>query len=840
MPSTNSAIDTQTGPIQTWRVLMQQTENIVRLVQENADKMCARTLEKLVRLIADKNATHKLYSSERARLESEYNKTKEEVKIMRTEYQKLVAKWAQDKAKYEDMCTKFGKFGGRVDDSRTRYRRTTAKLHKVHNDYTSALSDANIHQKQFHGITLPCLLDFHQDTQENLVTQTKEILQEYAQLTDKSTPEFSECYSEIHKAVNGLHASSEYDNFLEKDKSEPLAEEKFEFDASLLNDYKGQLLCNEIVLDDITIDNIQHRLTTLESEIESCVQEQSAKRSELEAVDVELSKMPPANDMDEVTRNQYNSKRRTSQVLKRELTEIRCREDRLNALYLLLKEPVTKLGTANPPQVFEDETSDGDAVTSSNSTMSHATRIRDRIYSLKSTISQRNPFKRHSLHPPPTLPSRDFLDQSPDNYTLCDQSQLTRPTEAPPAPKAGGTVAPSGNDQAAGEPTDNCQEQNNCTDESNESEKKLEEEDWFHGVMPREEVQRLLVDNGDYLVREGKNRKTGETQYVLSVMWNGHKHFIIQGTQGKWRLEGDVFPTVQELVLHQHESGVAVTKKSEVVLKKAIRREEWELSNNDVTLGQKIGNGNFGDVFRGIYKPTGGEVAIKTCRETLSEEAKKKFLQEGRILKQYNHPNIVRFIGIAAQRQPVMIIMEYVHGGALLTFLRKRGSKQTKKQLVKMSEDASAGMAYLEDNGCIHRDLAARNCLVSKENTVKISDFGMSREEEEYTVSRGMKQIPIKWTAPEALNYGTYTSASDVWSFGILMWEVFSFGATPYPGYTNAKAKEEVDQGYRMPAPDGTPDACYSLMVKCWEYEPRDRPHFDVIYRELQQIRTSL
>ena len=113
--------------------------------------------------------------------------------------------------------------------------------------------------------------------------------------------------------------------------------------------------------------------------------------------------------------------------------------------------------------------------------------------------------------------------------------------------------------------------------------------------------------------------------------------------------------------------------------------------------------GNFGEVYRGRYKPTGLEVAIKTCRDTLLDDAKKKFLQEGRILKQYDHPCIVRFIGIAAQRQPVMIVMEYVPGGSLLTFLRKQGQKQTKKQLIKMCEDAAAGMSYLESKNCIHR-----------------------------------------------------------------------------------------------------------------------------------------
>ncbi|KAK3094991.1 hypothetical protein FSP39_008824 [Pinctada imbricata] len=369
----------------------------------------------------------------------------------------------------------------------------------------------------------------------------------------------------------------------------------------------------------------------------------------------------------------------------------------------------------------------------------------------------------------------------------------------------------------------------------------LEEEEWFHGVLPREEVQRLLCNDGDFLVRESKNRKTNETQYVLSAFWQGHRHFIIQYSDHEgWRFEGRPFPTIGELVRHQHKSGEPVTTKSKTILKSPILREQWQLRNDDISLEMKIGNGNFGEVYKGVYKPKNLVVAVKTCRDTLSDDQRKKFLQEGRILKQYDHENIVRFIGIAAQRQPVMIVMEYVAGGALLGFLRKNGKAQTKKQLTKMCEDAGSGMAYLESKNCIHRDLAARNCLVGDQSVVKISDFGMSREEEEYTVSDGLKQIPIKWTAPEALMYGKYTSLCDVWSFGILMWEVFSSGQTPYPGQTNNQAREKIDAGYRMPAPEGTPPTCYDLMLKCWEKNPADRPHFAGIVKELKSIGKKL
>ncbi|XP_014487740.1 PREDICTED: tyrosine-protein kinase Fps85D isoform X2 [Dinoponera quadriceps] len=357
----------------------------------------------------------------------------------------------------------------------------------------------------------------------------------------------------------------------------------------------------------------------------------------------------------------------------------------------------------------------------------------------------------------------------------------------------------------------------------------LMEEEWFHGVLPREEVVRLLVNEGDFLVRE--TTRNDECQIVLSVCWDGHKHFIVQTTpEGHYRFEGPTFPSIQELIRHQWLSSLPVTSRSGAILKTPILRERWELNNDDVILLEKIGRGNFGDVYKAQLKTCKTEVAVKTCKVTLPDEQKRKFLQEGRILKQYDHPNIVKLIGICVQKQPIMIVMELVPGGSLLTYLRKNSGTITQREQLRMCKDAAAGMRYLESKYCIHRDLAARNCLVGYECIVKISDFGMSREEEEYIVSDGMKQIPIKWTAPEALNFGKYTSLCDVWSYGILTWEIFSKGGNPYSGMSNSQAREKIDAGYRMPAPDGTPDEIYRLMLRCWEYEPEKRPHFDQIY----------
>ncbi|XP_023165305.1 tyrosine-protein kinase Fer isoform X3 [Drosophila hydei] len=363
----------------------------------------------------------------------------------------------------------------------------------------------------------------------------------------------------------------------------------------------------------------------------------------------------------------------------------------------------------------------------------------------------------------------------------------------------------------------------------------LYEEEWFHGVLPREEVVRLLNNDGDFLVRE--TIRNEESQIVLSVCWNGHKHFIVQTTgDGHFRFEGPPFPSIQELIMHQYHSELPVTVKSGAILRRPVCRERWELSNDDVVLLEKIGRGNFGDVYKAKLKSTKQDVAVKTCRMTLPDEQKRKFLQEGRILKQYDHPNIVKLIGICVQKQPIMIVMELVPGGSLLNYLRKNSNSLTTRQQMGMSRDAAAGMRYLESKNCIHRDLAARNCLVDFEHSVKISDFGMSREEEEYIVSDGMKQIPVKWTAPEALNFGKYTSLCDVWSYGILMWEIFSKGDTPYSGMSNSRARERIDTGYRMPTPENTPPEMYRLMLKCWAADVESRPHFDEIYNVVDAL----
>ncbi|XP_042547936.1 tyrosine-protein kinase Fer isoform X2 [Dipodomys spectabilis] len=371
------------------------------------------------------------------------------------------------------------------------------------------------------------------------------------------------------------------------------------------------------------------------------------------------------------------------------------------------------------------------------------------------------------------------------------------------------------------------------------TEKPLADQDWYHGAIPRIEAQELLKQQGDFLVRESHG-KPGE--YVLSVYSDGQRrHFIIQYVDNLYRFEGTGFSNIPQLIDYHYTTKQVITKKSGVVLLNPIPKDKkWILNHEDVTLGELLGKGNFGEVYRGTLKDK-TSVAVKTCKEDLPQELKIKFLQEAKILKQYDHPNIVKLIGVCTQRQPVYIIMELVPGGDFLSFLRKKKEEIKVKQLVKFSLDAAAGMLYLESKNCIHRDLAARNCLVGENNVLKISDFGMSRQEDGGVYSSsGLKQIPIKWTAPEALNYGRYSFESDVWSFGILLWETFSLGVCPYPGMTNQQAREQVERGYRMSAPQHCPEDISKIMMRCWDYKPENRPKFSDLLKELTAIKKKM
>ncbi|KAM9385458.1 ephrin type-B receptor 3b isoform 2-T2 [Pholidichthys leucotaenia] len=255
-------------------------------------------------------------------------------------------------------------------------------------------------------------------------------------------------------------------------------------------------------------------------------------------------------------------------------------------------------------------------------------------------------------------------------------------------------------------------------------------------------------------------------------------------------------------------------------------------------------SGEFGEVCRGRLKLPGRReiiVAIKTLKAGYTDRQRRDFLSEASIMGQFDHPNIIRLEGVVTKSRPVMIVTEFMENGALDSFLRLNDGQFTVIQLVGMLRGIAAGMKYLSDMNYVHRDLAARNILVNSNLVCKVSDFGLSRFLEDdptdptYTSSLGGK-IPIRWTAPEAIAYRKFTSASDVWSYGIVMWEVMSYGERPYWDMSNQDVINAVEQDYRLPPPMDCPTALHQLMLDCWVKERNLRPKFTQIVATLDKL----
>ncbi|XP_069775128.1 ephrin type-A receptor 8 isoform X1 [Narcine bancroftii] len=274
----------------------------------------------------------------------------------------------------------------------------------------------------------------------------------------------------------------------------------------------------------------------------------------------------------------------------------------------------------------------------------------------------------------------------------------------------------------------------------------------------------------------------------------------------------------------------------------AVREFAREIEASRIKIEKVIGSGEFGEVCYGRLKlPAKREipVALKTLKVGYTEKQRRDFLSEASIMGQFDHPNIIRLEGVVTRSKPVMIVTDYMENGSLDSFLRRHDGQFTVIQLVGMLRGIAAGMKYLSDLGYIHRDLAARNILVNSNLVCKVSDFGLSRILEDdpdaaYTTTGG--KIPIRWTSPEAITYRKFSSASDVWSYGVVMWEVTSYGERPYWNMTNRDVIKSVEEGYRLPAPMGCPAALHQLMLDCWQKDRSERPKFIQIVSVLDKL----
>ncbi|XP_022330713.1 tyrosine-protein kinase CSK-like isoform X1 [Crassostrea virginica] len=369
---------------------------------------------------------------------------------------------------------------------------------------------------------------------------------------------------------------------------------------------------------------------------------------------------------------------------------------------------------------------------------------------------------------------------------------------------------------------------------------------WYHGKISREEAEALLNDfreEGDFLIRDSVHF---QGDYTLSIYFEGMvDHYRIIAKHNKLEVDGGdcLFDNLIQLVEHyQNDADGLCTKLIRALPKKgdsfgAVRIQDfeaggWVIQKKDLQEIELIGRGEFGDVYKGLYKNQ--FVAVKQLKD--QDRAAQAFLKEASVMTSLRHPNLVQLIGVVLG-DTIRLVTEFMGKGNLVEYLRSRGrSVIQKKDQIDFATDTCAAMEYLESKKLVHRDLAARNILINENNTAKVSDFGLAKYGD-YSTEGG--KFPIKWTAPEALKNNKFSNKSDMWSYGILLWELYSFGRVPYPRIPLADVVMHVEKGYRMEAPEGCPKQIYNLMLKAWNLNPADRPTFKEALAELQNLRST-
>uniref|UniRef100_A0A3P9BP31 Tyrosine-protein kinase n=1 Tax=Maylandia zebra TaxID=106582 RepID=A0A3P9BP31_9CICH len=433
-------------------------------------------------------------------------------------------------------------------------------------------------------------------------------------------------------------------------------------------------------------------------------------------------------------------------------------------------------------------------------------KVLDRVTSQLSRRSTRKP-----LPPTPAEPTRPLPPQPPD----------------PPASSAGMTVVA---------------EYSYTPMTPQDLELRKDEE---YTILEKSDANWWRNKDGGFLVRDSS--KAGK--YTVSLLTRGAvgscRHYNICTTQQSqyYLAEKHNFNTIAELInYHQHNAAGMVSRLKHIVSNRArppstagLGYGVWEIDPHLLTFIKELGSGQFGVVKYGKWQGQ-HDVAIKMIKEgSMSED---DFIEEAKIMMKLRHENLVQLYGVCTKQRPIYIVTEYLANGCLLTYL-KEGLKQhpTSIQLLEMCKDVAEGMAYLESHQYIHRDLAARNCLVDGNGTVKVTDFGLSRYvlDDEYTSSVGSK-FPVRWSPPEVLLYCKFSSKSDIWAYGVLMWEVYTLGRLPYERLNNTEIVDQVSRGLRLFRPQLANERVYSIMSSCWLDKAEERPNFQELALTVQDL----
>ncbi|XP_040068695.3 hepatocyte growth factor receptor-like [Ixodes scapularis] len=279
--------------------------------------------------------------------------------------------------------------------------------------------------------------------------------------------------------------------------------------------------------------------------------------------------------------------------------------------------------------------------------------------------------------------------------------------------------------------------------------------------------------------------------------------------------------------------------------KAMLEAEKLLFKREFLTLGPVIGQGHFGCVYRGTLELEGkGEVqsvAVKTLHNNSrgGEADGQAFLEEALIMKDFHHMNVLPLIGLSIDEGgQLMVIIPYMKYGDLLSYIREERNSPTVKDLITYGIHVAEGMKYLSDTKFVHRDLAARNCMLSEDFIVRVADFGLSRDvyEKYYSGDNKKTKLPVKWMAPESLEKGIYNHKTDVWAYGVLLWELMTRGVTPYPEVDNWDIINFLQQGRRMQQPTFCPTMLYEIMLQCWDHDPKKRPSFARLVTDVSNV----
>ncbi|CAL8125621.1 unnamed protein product [Orchesella dallaii] len=293
------------------------------------------------------------------------------------------------------------------------------------------------------------------------------------------------------------------------------------------------------------------------------------------------------------------------------------------------------------------------------------------------------------------------------------------------------------------------------------------------------------------------------------------------------------------------------------LLRKSGNPKAPEIPIGNVQFLQELGEGAFGKVYKGeaILRPGDPliRVAIKTLKASATPKTRQDFVREHELMAELKHPNIVCLLGVITKEEPRCMLFEYMSQGDLHEYLISHSPRNDSthhqgndygshkvlepNEMLFIATQIAAGMEYLAAHHYVHRDLAARNALVGESLTVKISDFGLSRDiySSDYYRVQSKSLLPVRWMPPESILYGKFTTESDVWAFGVVLWEIYSYGLQPYYGYSNQEVIEMIRSRQLLPCPDLCPPRMYALMVECWAEMPHRRPSFEELSSRLKQ-----